>query len=319
MSFLFGSEDKVATGSSLDENQQAIANKLRELLMNGMTNKPAEYTGNLVAPTTDQQKAAMVGVQDLLGQSGALSKIMGGNTQTEAENYYKNTVENPTIKALKETVLPDINEQFAGQGNFWSSARMDSLGKAVSDTMGNLAANKAQVMYGDKQNTISNALNAAGQLIGGNQALYSMGANEQAVNQNGLALKYQDWLRTQSENNPYLASALQYLGTPMMYAVNQQGSPGLLGGLGSLAGGIGSMAAGFGWSDERLKTDIQQVGTLKNGIPLVEFRYKWDEPSTRRVGVLSKDVREVMPEAVATDPESGYDLVDYAALGLEVA
>lgn len=66
------------------------------------------------------------------------------------------------------------------------------------------------------------------------------------------------------------------------------------------------------YSDRRLKTDIERVGELPNGIPTYRFRYKGDD--TTQIGVMSDDVREVMPDAVIPD-ESGFDRVNYAMIG----
>lgn len=66
------------------------------------------------------------------------------------------------------------------------------------------------------------------------------------------------------------------------------------------------------FSDRRLKTDITRVGTLPNGLPTYSFRYLWDERP--RLGVMSDDVRVYMPSAVIVH-ESGYDMVDYGAIG----
>lgn len=64
-------------------------------------------------------------------------------------------------------------------------------------------------------------------------------------------------------------------------------------------------------SDRRAKRDIRQIGTLRNGLPWYEFRYLEDPESLPvRQGVMSDDVRNVMPEAVGVDAE-GLDFVDY--------
>lgn len=76
---------------------------------------------------------------------------------------------------------------------------------------------------------------------------------------------------------------------------------------------IASIAAAFiGASDPRLKTDIERIGELPNGLPIYRFRYHNDP--VMRTGVMSTDVRKVMPEAVIVG-EDGYDRVDYAAIG----
>lgn len=78
--------------------------------------------------------------------------------------------------------------------------------------------------------------------------------------------------------------------------------------LGTIAG------AGMGrfMSDRRLKTDIEQVGTMRNGLPIYKFRFKSGGPY--HTGVMADEVARVMPEAVHRMP-SGYFAVDYSMLG----
>ena len=70
-------------------------------------------------------------------------------------------------------------------------------------------------------------------------------------------------------------------------------------------------------SDERLKRDIRPVDTLPNGLQLYSFRY-WNDDRTF-VGVVAQDLLadERFRHAVIED-ESGYYMVDLAALGLGI-
>lgn len=68
-------------------------------------------------------------------------------------------------------------------------------------------------------------------------------------------------------------------------------------------------------SDMRLKTDIAQIGTAANGLPLYQFRYLGD--TTLYEGVMAQDVLQHTPAAVLTGP-LGVMAVDYGMLGLEM-
>jgi hypothetical protein len=68
------------------------------------------------------------------------------------------------------------------------------------------------------------------------------------------------------------------------------------------------------FSDRRLKTDIEHVGYLPNGLPTYQYRYNNEQ--TRRLGVMSDDVKEFMPDAVVVDG-SGYEMVNYQMIGAE--
>jgi hypothetical protein len=70
-------------------------------------------------------------------------------------------------------------------------------------------------------------------------------------------------------------------------------------------------------SDIRLKADIEPMGE-RNGHNWYKFRYVWDEPGTKREGVMAQEVIETHPDAVITHP-LGFYVVDYSKLGLENA
>lgn len=61
-------------------------------------------------------------------------------------------------------------------------------------------------------------------------------------------------------------------------------------------------------SDERLKTDIENVGATHDGLPIYKYRMKAGGP--KKMGVMAQDVEKVTPSAVATGPR-GFKMVDY--------
>lgn len=78
------------------------------------------------------------------------------------------------------------------------------------------------------------------------------------------------------------------------------------GGLASLAGIGGTIASGF--SDRRLKTDIERIGTTEAGIPIYKFRYLGH--SQVQIGVMADEARKVIPHAV--HEIEGFLAVDYS-------
>lgn len=128
---------------------------------------------------------------------------------------------------------------------------------------------------------------------------------------------------TQTKTSP-LADAAGILGAGMsLFAPGSGMFGGLLKGLGGAAGAAGgaaggALAAGSGgigmgtglpsWytpSDRRLKKDIKPIGD-----GWYEYRYLWDPPGTKHVGVMAD---EVDPKYVIRHP-AGFDMVDYGAL-----
>lgn len=92
------------------------------------------------------------------------------------------------------------------------------------------------------------------------------------------------------------------------------------------AAGAAAMAAAYAFSDRRLKTDIERIGTHKLGIGVYRWRYvdvppddmdiehyhfaEWGEIAE---GVMADEVRDVMPDAIIRI--GSYDAVDYEMLG----
>lgn len=111
------------------------------------------------------------------------------------------------------------------------------------------------------------------------------------------------------------ATYANYTGAQNAYnqAMNrqQQSSSSAKGGLTDLAGSLGSaamMAPAGTFSDRRLKNNIKKIGQLANGLFVYVFNYIWGGPE--QIGVMSDEVREIMPHAVIVHP-SGYDMVNY--------
>ncbi|MCZ0738339.1 tail fiber domain-containing protein [Phreatobacter sp. AB_2022a] len=77
--------------------------------------------------------------------------------------------------------------------------------------------------------------------------------------------------------------------------------------------GGGGGGGGAGWSDIRLKRNIERVGTSPGGHALYAFDYVWGGP--RQVGVMAQEVMASRPDAVIRTA-SGYLMVDYSRLGL---
>lgn len=75
---------------------------------------------------------------------------------------------------------------------------------------------------------------------------------------------------------------------------------------------IGAVVGGLwgGYSDRRLKRDVEPMGEHR-GLPWYRFRYVWDAPGTRRVGVMAD---EAPPHAVSYDA-NGFAVVDYGKIG----
>ncbi len=82
-----------------------------------------------------------------------------------------------------------------------------------------------------------------------------------------------------------------------------------MGALGGLFGTIGLGAMKF--SDRRLKSDIERIGTTAHGLPFYEYTIF----GRRERGVMADEVAKIMPDAVVMQP-NGFNAVNYSMLGL---
>lgn len=102
------------------------------------------------------------------------------------------------------------------------------------------------------------------------------------------------------------AGQASYNGQLNAYNANQASDSNFMNGLFGLAG----TAATF-FSDRRLKTNIEKIGTYQNGLNKYSFDYIWGE---KGVGAMADEVEKVMPEAVGE--RDGFKTVNYAMLGV---
>jgi hypothetical protein len=154
-----------------------------------------------------------------------------------------------------------------------------------------------------------------------------MGANQQAFNQQAYnqmqPINVINALRTGSQvQNPSYASVPQQAnvgGADILGATSagynaelartnaeNAASGGFMSGLMGLGG-----AAITKYSDRRLKTNIEKIGKMANGLALYAYDYIWGEHD---IGVMADEVEKVMPEAVITMP-NGFKAVNYSLLG----
>lgn len=156
-------------------------------------------------------------------------------------------------------------------------------------------------------------------LTGRSQALQEAYAERaQPINEISSLLSGAQVSQPQFVNTPQASVAgVDYSGmVNNNYQAQVQAQNAKMGGLFGLAAAPFSM---FSFkSDRRAKKDIREIGKLRNGLPWYEFRYLEDaDNSPLREGVMSDDVRKVMPEAVGVDRD-GIDFVDYGKV-LEIA
>jgi hypothetical protein len=126
----------------------------------------------------------------------------------------------------------------------------------------------------------------------GAQAQTAAGTLQQQTQQAGDTAQYQQYLQQQG----YPFQVAQFLA-------------GIAEGTGALSGSTTTTTqpAGFFSSDERLKTNVKEIGKTNDGQKIYSYKYKGDDRT--QIGLMAQDVEKKHPNAVGL--MGGYKTVDY--------
>jgi len=276
----------------------------------------APWPGIRVAPQSTMTQSALQGFYDMGTQGNPITPTANTAFQDLAggENIYNNLA-GVKSQALADA-MPAAMSPFASSGMLDSTFAADAAGRAATDAI-------APIEYGawsDAQNRRLSALGMAPQLAANNyldpQMLSMAGSQQDAYQQQVLDAAQQAY--SEQTNRQYdelqraagLGMGFGGVGGTSSGTAKEGGGGTMetIGGIMQVAGPIIAMMM----SDRRTKTDIVRVGKTAEGYPKYEFRYLWDNPAKRRIGVMAD---EVPPDLVAELP-SGIKLVNYAGVTL---
>jgi hypothetical protein len=316
---------------------QNVANGTNFANSAGVNNAAGSYTQNLLNGNYLNSNPG----NSAFGQF-ANGSMMNNPYQTGALNAANDAI----TRAYQTATAPQTSSAMEAAGRYGSGAYQNAVSQNqqnLATQLGNTDASMLNSMYQQNmqnmltgaqglsqnyntasQQQLQGAYNAPNIVNSTNAAatnLYNMGGNQQALNQQVINAPWQ------LLNNYSNLVQGQYGGTTTSTQPYYQNTgAGALGGamsgaaLGSsfgpwgtaIGGGIGGLMGAF--SDRRLKIDIEETGEELNGLPLYRYRYLWDSPRVRRMGVMADDVRRLVPHAVSRDA-TGFDKVNYDALG----
>lgn len=141
--------------------------------------------------------------------------------------------------------------------------------------------------------------------------MMGMAEYERSLKQAGLDAQYGEFMRGQTmplQQQQTLMQMLSQVPYPRTsYGMGTQQQPNT-GGYGVAGSAIGAMLSLMP-SDRRLKTDIELVGELDNGLKVYRYRYKDGSPTM--LGLMAQEVAERNPGAVGIMP-GGWLGVDYS-------
>lgn len=128
------------------------------------------------------------------GQS--ITGLLSGNTGAQkitgqqAESYFTDKIKDPTMRMLKEDILPTVNEGYAG-GDFFGSARGKARDAVTTDVANSLTQQKADLNWNVLQN---------------NQAIDESKANR-TLSTLGSAMQYGQMPAQETLNNLQIAAS----------------------------------------------------------------------------------------------------------------
>jgi len=282
-----------------------------------------------VAPLNEQQQAGINNINQQAnaaqpGYQAAMAGTAGASQGYNAQNYQQDVqgYMNPYLQNAMGSTAAMMNQQnqqqqqqlqgsaiqqgaFGGdRGNVAQAALMGQQNLAMGQTLGQMANTGYQsaaqnYMTGlgqqgalaQQYGNLAGAAQTAG--LQGAQAQVGAGTLGQQTTQAGQSALYNQFQQQQA----YPFQVSQFLAN-------------IAEGTGALSGSTTTTAAPQSFfSDARLKEDIKQVGTAKNGLPIYTFKYKGDDTEQTHTGYMAQDVEKVHPEAVGES--NGFKTVDY--------
>lgn len=200
------------------------------------------------------------------------------------------------------------NQAALGQAQFAQNAQnlqnQSAMGQAQFGQNAQQLQNQAALGQANFYNQATGANANFNNQVRGQQLGELYAARNQPINEISALMSGAQVQSPQFQNTPQTGVAgVDYTGL-----VNQKYQAELANQQAMMGGIFGIGSALIGMSDRRAKRDIRRIGRLPNGLPWYSFRYLGDD--TPQEGVMSDDVRAVMPEAVIVGAD-GLDRVDY--------
>lgn len=245
---------------------------------------------------------------------GDLSRRLGGIADGQNLDVNENPYLQEMLQNTSDNIFNRIGGQFAAAGRdiTGNTAGLKAAGKGISE--GTLPT-----LFNQYNLERSNQMNAANQLFQGGtgaaQTEQNMDQSALATRGGGIAAS-QAALDAQNYGpNTILNLEEQLKNMPAQDLALYTQLLGSIAGLGGQVAGTSKQSGtsmGIGanlLSDERMKEDKEQIGTLANGTPIYRFRYKGDPDHRMQMGVMAQDIEKDDPDAVVD--YGGIKFVDY--------
>jgi hypothetical protein len=190
--------------------------------------------------------------------------------------------------------------------------RSSGFDRTLQSAIGIDSADKGRALAGGGSlAALTSQIDALGK--GDAETLYGLGRDDTAREQMKLDTDFAEFLRSQGWDGAQLAAWADAFNKAQLQPTSTTTSKTSTG-IGGLLQGVGALGGLAAFSDRRLKRDCAPIGRDARGRQWWLFRYLWDAPGVRRLGVMAQEILGTDPGAVARHP-SGFLMVNYSALG----
>jgi len=168
----FGKDSSKSQDQSYTPEQKKYLTKALDIYGNQLGKNDNVWEGDRVAGFGDLQSNVLGSASGALqsfsgdqsvgtpmfGQTGdAIGKLLSGDigaskiTQDQTDQHFRETTYDPTMRMLKDDILPTVDEGYAG-GNFFGSARGKARDEVSTDVANTLVSQKAGLDWNVLQN-----------------------------------------------------------------------------------------------------------------------------------------------------------------------
>ena len=313
----FGNQAQLASFNANLQNQQAG------------NQAAANNFAQAQAAAQMRNQAAGQNYQQAMGAAGLQNQAVAQNFQQgqQANQAYNQAVQQNMAMGLtaaeaQNQASQQLYSQLMGVAGLQNQAVAQNQNAALQQQQAQNAAQAQQFNQALQGAQFGNT--AAQQALQQQLSLYNQPLNQISALMSGSQVQmpqFQGYTGANVAAAPIMAGAqAQDQAAMQRYNAQQAGANSLTSGLfglgGAALGGAGAAAAGGAtgglaalFSDRRLKSNIERVGTHPLGIGI----YEYDIFDRRERGVMAQEVEQVMPSAVIEHP-SGFKMVNYAAL-----
>jgi hypothetical protein len=263
-------------------------------------------TQQILKGLTDKtkQNIGQIGVD----QSAKIGGILGTNVNLSNDAVESRLMDlgtkrlNPQFARDEEALRTRLANSGIRAGSDAWNAEMQRMGQTRNDALDQLVLGGRQQSINEILTERNQPLNEISALMSGSQVSQPNFTNTPQTQVGGVDYAGMVANNYNAQNDQYKAQVSQ--------------NNAMMGGLFGLGGTVTGGAMKYGlnpmaWSDRRLKTDIERIGTTNHGLPFYEYTIFGE----RQRGVMADEVERVMPAAVETH-HSGFKMVNYSMLGL---